>query len=185
MLCFLSLFFSECFITCYTPDCFLFTSSLPNQILSFLVMVILSYWVSSLDPILLPVMVHMFYFFSCVLCLVLSDMIPDMVDFGLLSPRFHCTLIGFDLVLVCRFFFVGFFFGGGKIILFVRFFPDLPSEFVSMDLSPKKVSYTLPGVLTAMKALQVRIWGKQINSRQQVLLQAFSQQLFFLILFFF
>lgn len=133
-------------------------------------------WVSSFDPILLLVMVHMFYFFSCVLCLVLSDMILDMVDFGLLSPRFHCTLIGFDLVLVCSFiFFVFWVFWGGKIILFIRFFPDSPSEFVSIDLSTKKVSYTLPGVRTAMKALQIRIWGNQTNSRQQVLLQAFSQ----------
>lgn len=118
-------------------------------------------WASSLDPILLQVMVHMFYFFSCVLCLVWYDMIPDMVDFGLLSPRFHCTLIGLDLVLVCSFIFLFFEFLWGKIILFFRFFPDLPSEFVSMDLSTKKVCYTLPGVLTAMKALQVRIWGNK------------------------
>lgn len=43
VLCFLSLFFSACFITCYTPDCFLFSFSFPHQILSLLVMVILSY----------------------------------------------------------------------------------------------------------------------------------------------
>lgn len=30
-------------------------------------------------------------------------MIPDMVNFGLLSPRFHWTLIGLDLVVVCSF----------------------------------------------------------------------------------